>query len=116
MITGQCTVGHFLITTQKKLARKCVDQVIEFCVKYALKLTCVLLLLNNFPGVIPRTPGARERPLPHPSPARPKAVRSGALSPQLRGYRWDSSLLFASPSNSVALRTATVFELYETRG
>jgi hypothetical protein len=40
MIAGQCTVGHFLIITQTKVARKCVE--------YALKLICEHLLVKKF--------------------------------------------------------------------
>jgi hypothetical protein len=107
-IAGQCTEGHFLIKTQKKLAIKCVDQVIEFCVKYAPKVTCEHLLFEKFyGGYTPDPPGGRGRPHLHP-PARPSAVRSGASRPQLRGHRWASPLL--APQFCCS-RTATAYAL-----
>jgi hypothetical protein len=60
---------YFLITTQKKLARTCVDQVIEFCVKDILKLAREHLLFKMFSVVFtPGPPGGGNDPTQHPSP------------------------------------------------
>ena len=64
------------------------EQVVDFCSKYVLKLTYEHSVIQKFPGgYTPGPPWREGRPLPHPPPARPSAVRSDASRPQLRGHR-----------------------------